>query len=246
MSSIFENREGLTGTEWVKENAPQIAFWAGNILLVAGEWRVYDYVYNATGQAWKAVFAVLATFVPFLLWEFGAQHKKNTGGMVACAVVGMVISLGLGVVIGVADYIAVDGQAINGQAILTALALGLSAQAMLMLAYFYQHPDMVLAYVKARARGQEEIREERAREAREMLAQARENMLLERALVKEFGEEDTRRALDRLQGRRSPERESTRKPQPPATNAPMPQMAHDVSGSVLSNPVNPTAGGGKR
>jgi hypothetical protein len=200
--NLFTNDEKETGTEWLKNNAPAIAFWFGNILLVMGEWRVYDYVLRATEQPWKAVFAVFSTFIPFLLWEFTAQHKKNTGGMILCAVVGIMISLGLGVSVGVADFVLLDGQPINSDAILTALALGLSAHAVLFLLYFYQHPDIQMAYITAVADGQEKIRNQRAEKAREMLKQARENLQLENDLAKDFGAENARRALAQLQGKK--------------------------------------------
>jgi len=241
--NLFEQDpdEDDRGVEWIKNHAPALAFVFGNALLIAGEWRVFDYVMQATGEVWKAVYAVLSTFVPFLLWEFAAQHKKNTGWMIACAVVGLLISLGLGVAVGVADFVLVNGAPVASNLILTALALGLSAHAILFLVYFYQHPDIVLAFIKARAKGQEAIRSERAKEAREMLKQARDNLALERDLAKEFGADNARRALAQLQGKKY-QPDAAR----PATNAPVHQMAKDVERAELTQDGNFIHGGGKR
>ena len=90
---LFETGVQQVGiADWLKNNAHNIAFIAGNLLLAAGEYRVYDFALQNTGEAWKAWFAVLATFFPFILWEIAVQHAKASGLMRGVAWLGMAIS----------------------------------------------------------------------------------------------------------------------------------------------------------
>lgn len=140
---LFESETSQTSiADWLKAQSPSLAFLAGNLLLAAGEYRVYDFAYQNTGETWKAVFAVLSTFFPFVLWEVAVQHAKASSLMRGIAWLGIAISLGLGVLIGVADFMLIGGQAPNADVLLGLLAVSLSIHAILFLAYFYSHPDI--------------------------------------------------------------------------------------------------------
>ena len=187
--------------DWVKQKSPAIAIVAGNLLLLAGEYRVFDFAYKNTGEVWKAWFAVLATYFPFLLWEILVQHSKTNGVMRALAWAGIVISFGLGVMIGVADFVTVNGQTPNAEVQLAALAVSLSLHAVFFLAYFYSHPDIKAHRLVAQALARQQLAEASAQVAESILKSARSRLELERRIASEYGYENLRRAIAEIEGR---------------------------------------------
>ncbi|NCP86763.1 MAG: hypothetical protein CO094_11295 [Anaerolineae bacterium CG_4_9_14_3_um_filter_57_17] len=200
---IFEPIATVDWQETLKNNAPALAFGAGNLLLLAGEYRVYAFAYDATGEIWKGIFAVMSSFLPFLLWEIAVQHKKANGIMRVISWVGIVISLTLGVVVGVAEFVTLPGQAsVNAEFLLGMLAVSLSAHAVLFLAYYYSHPDMRAKRMMASAQARQEIASLNAEIAESVLTSWRERLQMERAIADEFGTENLRRVLDELEGKK--------------------------------------------
>ena len=187
--------------DWIKEKSPAIAIVAGNLLLMAGEYRVYHFAYESSGEAWKGLFAVLATFFPFVLWEILVQHSKANGIMRALAWAGIIISLGLGVLIGTADFIAVNGQTPNAEPLLAALAISLSLHAVFFLAYFYSHPDIKAHRLVAQALARQQLAEASAEVAESILKSARNRLELERRIAADYGYENLRRAIAEIEGR---------------------------------------------
>ncbi len=187
--------------DWIKDKSPAIAIVAGNLLLMAGEYRVYDFAYASTGETWKAWFAVLSTFLPFLLWEILVQHSKANGIMRAVAWIGIVLSLGLGVLIGVADFMTVNGQPPNAEPFLAALAVSLSLHAVFFLVYFYSHPDIRSHRLVAQAIARQQLAEASAGVAESILKSARNRLELERRIASEYGYENLRRAIAEIEGR---------------------------------------------
>jgi hypothetical protein len=199
---LFETASVQTSIfDWVKEKSPAIAIIAGNLLLLAGEYRVYHFAYESSGEAWKGWFAVLATFFPFVLWEILVQHSKANGIMRALAWAGIVISLGLGVLIGTADFIAVNGQTPNAEPLLAALAISLSLHAVFFLAYFYSHPDIKAHRLVAQALARQQLAEASAEVAESILKSARNRLELERRIAADYGYENLRRAIAEIEGR---------------------------------------------
>jgi hypothetical protein len=230
--------------DWVKEKSPAIAIIAGNLLLLAGEYRVYHFAYESSGEAWKGWFAVLATFFPFVLWEILVQHSKANGVMRALAWAGIVISLGLGVVIGVADFVTVNGQTANAEPLLAALAVSLSLHAVFFLAYFYSHPDIKSHRLVAQALARQQLAEASAEVAESILKSARNRLELERRIAADYGYENLRRAIAEIEGRpyHAPKQSSPRasNPQtwlPPCvsrTNLPRPSAATGINRLAMS------------
>ncbi|PKN94675.1 MAG: hypothetical protein CVU44_02375 [Chloroflexi bacterium HGW-Chloroflexi-6] len=199
---LFETGVQQVGiADWLKNNAHNIAFIAGNLLLAAGEYRVYDFAMQNTGEAWKAWFAVLATFFPFILWEIAVQHAKASGLMRGVAWLGMAISFSLGVIIGIAEFSAVGGQIANAEALLGLLAGSLSIHAVLFLVYFYSHPDIKAKRLTAVAVAKQEMAERNAEVAESVLGSARNRLELERRIAAEYGYENLRRAIAEIEGR---------------------------------------------
>jgi|GEM_PF-1913363 len=206
--------------DWVKEKSPAIAIVAGNLLLLAGEYRVYHFAYESSGEAWKGWFAVLATFFPFVLWEILVQHSKANGIMRALAWAGIVVSLGLGVVIGVADFVTINGQTPNAEPLLAALAVSLSLHAVFFLAYFYSHPDIKAHRLVAQAMARQQLAEASAEVAESILKSARNRLELERRIAEEYGYENLRRAIAEIEGRPYHAPKKTHSPLSPRFAAP--------------------------
>lgn len=199
---LFETGVRQIGiAEWLKSNAHNIAFIAGNGLLAAGEYRVFDFALQNTGEVWKAWFAVLATFFPFVLWEIAVQHAKANGLMRGVAWAGMIISFSLGVIIGIAEFSTVNGQLSNPEALLGLLAGSLSIHAVLFLIYFYAHPDIKASRLTAVAIAKQEMAERNAEVAESVLGSARNRLELERRIAAEYGYENLRRAIAEIEGR---------------------------------------------
>ena len=199
---LFEtDLEKTSFIDSIKENAHTIAFAAGNLLLVAGEYRVYDFTYSNTGEVWKGVFAVFASFVPFLLWEIAVQHAKATGGMRAIAWIGMTLSFGLGALVGIADFITIGDQSPNAEGLLGIIAGGLSIHAVLFLAYFYSHPDIKAKRLVTQAIAKQHLANSSAEVAENLLTSARNRLELERRIADEYGYENLRRAIAEIEGR---------------------------------------------
>lgn len=199
---LFETGVRQVGiAEWLKSNAHNIAFIAGNGLLAAGEYRVFDFALQNTGEIWKAWFAVLATFFPFVLWEIAVQHAKANGLMRGVAWAGMIISFGLGVIIGIAEFATINGQLSSAEALLGLLAGSLSIHAVLFLVYFYAHPDIKASRLTAIAIAKQEMAERNAEVAESVLGSARNRLELERRIAAEYGYENLRRAIAEIEGR---------------------------------------------
>jgi len=227
---LFESAVTQTGiADWIKAQSPTLAFLAGNLLLAAGEFRVYDFAYQNTGETWKAVFAVLATFFPFVLWEVAVQHAKASGLMRGIAWVGIAISLSLGVMIGVADFVVVGGQTPNAEGLLALLAVSLSVHAILFLAYFYSHPDIKAHRLTAQAIAKQELAEASAAVAESILKSARTRLELERRIAEEYGYENLRRAIAEIEGRPYHA--------PKQTYSPRKRQPEDTEKSSLLQPV---------
>jgi hypothetical protein len=143
----------------------------------------------------------MATFAPFLLWEILVQHSKANGVMRALAWIGIVISLGLGVLIGTADFIAVNGQMPNAEPLLAALAISLSLHAIGFLTYFYSHPDIKAHRLVAQAIARQQLAEASAEVAESILKSARNRLELERRIAADYGYENLRRAIAEIEGR---------------------------------------------
>lgn len=199
-NTLFTPKQNIDIADWLKEHAPAIAFFAGNGLLLLGEVRVYDYALTQTGEVWKAWFAVLASFAPFVIWEIGVQHDKANAWMRLYSWIGMTISMALGIFVGVADFIMIDGSSPNSSAILTWLALSLSVHALLLLAYYYSHPQIKAKRLMAEALGREELARTNAGIARNILEAARGRLALEREIAGEFGDDELQKVLASLTG----------------------------------------------
>jgi hypothetical protein len=199
---LFESAVTQIGAfDWIKDKSPTLAFIAGNLLLAIGEYRVYDFALQNTGEVWKAWFSVSATFFPFVLWEVAVQHAKASGIMRAIAWLGISISLLLGVLIGMADFMVTNGRVANAEGLLGFLAVSLSIHAILFLAYFYSHPDIKAHRLTAQAIAKQQLAESSASVAENILKSARTRLELERRIAAEYGYENLRRAIAEIEGR---------------------------------------------
>jgi hypothetical protein len=199
---LFESAVTQVGVfDWIKDKSPTLAFIAGNLLLAIGEYRVYDFALQNTGEVWKAWFSVSATFFPFILWEVAVQHAKASGMMRGLAWLGISLSLFLGVLVGTADFMVINGQATNAEGLLGLLAVSLSVHAILFLAYFYSHPDIKAHRLTAQAIARQQLAEASASVAESILKSARTRLELERRIAEEYGYENLRRAIAEIEGR---------------------------------------------
>ncbi len=222
---LFEESEKATVMDWLKDNAHNIAFATGNLLLAAGEYRVFDFVYLHTGEIWKGIFAVLASFVPFVLWEIAVQHAKASGLMRLVAWAGLLIAFGLGVYIGIADFILPPDAHVDG--ILGFVAFSLSLHAVLFLAFFYAHPDIKAKRLVAQALARQDTALQATEVSETVLLAARNRLELERRIASEYGYENLRRVLAELEGKsyRKPQRFYQPRPAASAASAPPPLFA---------------------
>jgi hypothetical protein len=186
------------------EHAPAIAIIIGNALLCLGEVRVYDYVFRYTGAEWKAALAVAGTLLPFIVWEILWQHKRATDFMVGLSLTGMVLSAGLGVVIGVSDFVLVSGAPVDGGKLVGAVAFSMSAHALMLLLYFYNHPDIANARAKARTQDEFELARQQAAQATALLEIARANLGARQELNRQYGAGNVDRMLAKIKGERMP------------------------------------------
>jgi hypothetical protein len=148
------------------------------------------------------------------------QHSKANGVMRALAWAGIVISLGLGVIIGVADFVTINGQAANAEPFLAALAISLSLHAVFFLAYFYSHPDIKAHRLVAQALARQQLAEASAEVAESILKSARSRLELERRIAEEYGYENLRRAIAEIEGRPYHAPKKTHSPLKPRFAAP--------------------------
>lgn len=235
--------------DWLKDNAHNIAFATGNLLLAAGEYRVFDFVYLHTGEVWKGIFAVLASFVPFVLWEIAVQHAKASGVMRLVAWTGLLLAFGLGVYIGIADFILPADANVDG--ILGFVAFSLSLHAVLFLAFFYAHPDIKAKRLVAQALARQDTARQATEVSETVLLAARNRLELERRIAAEYGYENLRRVLAELEGKtyKKPQRFYQPAPTPAPTAAPLfaPQasFASDNQQPSAPKPIpQPVYGGG--
>lgn len=212
---LFEASEKTTIMDWLKENAHNIAFATGNLLLAVGEYRVFDFVYLHTGETWKGIFAVLASFFPFVLWEIAVQHAKASGLMRLVAWSGLLIAFGLGVYIGIADFILPPNTNVDG--ILGLVAFSLSLHAVLFLAFFYAHPDIKAKRLVAQALARQDTALQATEISETVLLAARNRLELERRIAAEYGYENLRRVLAELEGKSYRKPQRFYKPQPADT-----------------------------
>jgi hypothetical protein len=105
------------------------------------------------------------------------------------------------VVIGVADFVTVNGQTPNAEPLLAALAVSLSLHAVFFLAYFYSHPDIKSHRLVAQALARQQLAEASAEVAESILKSARNRLELERRIAADYGYENLRRAIAEIEGR---------------------------------------------
>ena len=225
----------ISASDWIKDQSPALAFIAGNLLLAAGEYRVYDFAMQNTGEPWKAWFSVMATFIPFMLWEVAVQHAKASGIMRGIAWVGISISLFLGILVGTADFMVINGQTPNAEALLAALAVSLSVHAILFLAYFYSHPDIKSHRLTAQAIAKQQLAESNAEVAESVLKSARTRLELERRIAEEYGYENLRRAIAEIEGRSYHAPKKSYSPRPTSAQTGSLNLQGAARGSQLEN-----------
>lgn len=100
--------------EFLKDNAPGIAFWVASIILILFDARVLDVVYRLTNKSvLLAVGSLFATALMFFIWKNAFQYTLASKTQTTLASVGMALSLLASAVFGGMDYFVRGGLKIN-------------------------------------------------------------------------------------------------------------------------------------
>lgn len=92
-------------SQWLKENAPALAFWVASVILILFDLRVLDVVYNLTDKSvLLAVGAIFTTALMFFVWKNSFQYTLASKTQTSFASVGMALSLLATAVFGGMDY----------------------------------------------------------------------------------------------------------------------------------------------
>lgn len=195
-------------SNWFIENAPNIAFWGGNIILALCEIRVFDFAFRVTHDYALAFLAVFSTFIPFSLWEIMWQHKHASPFMQVLSVFGMAVSFLLGLLIGTADYssaaMLADGKNVSSASwsigLIIALAGSMGIHGVCLLLYFYVHPRISADRKNEQAKARMERARQNVIEAEAICNMARQKKEAFAELVKEYGEKEALAAIADITG----------------------------------------------
>jgi hypothetical protein len=193
----------------IKDNAPLIAFFSGNIILAIAEFRVFDFTFRMTNDPFLGTLAVFSTYIPFVLWEIMWQHKYATIPMCVIAISGMALSFILGVCVGCADYILATAAGANAivdakdfaNLLLVSLAASMGVHGLGLLIYFYAHPNISADRRETQAVARMERAKANVMEAQVICALAREKEQALAALISEYGVEGAESAIADITGK---------------------------------------------
>ena len=109
---LFKKKSNEAG-EFLKENAPAIAFWVASIILILFDARVLDVVYRLTESVLLAGGSLFATALMFFIWKNAFQYTLASKTQATLASIGMAISLLASAVFGGMDYFVRGGLKID-------------------------------------------------------------------------------------------------------------------------------------
>lgn len=101
-------------SDFMKENAPSIAFWVASVILIMFDARVLDVVYRLTNNSvLLSVGALFATALMFFIWKNNFQYTLSSKMQTTLSSIGMVLSLLASAVFGGMDYFVRGGLKID-------------------------------------------------------------------------------------------------------------------------------------
>lgn len=175
-------------SQWMKDNAPHIAFWVASVILVLFDIRVLDVVYRLTNQSpLLAGGSLFATALMFFIWKTAFQYTLSSKTQSTLASVGMALSLLASAVYGGMDYFVKGGLTIDTGAgefgavdlVFWGIPILSVVHVIMLLAYWYLDP------VVSAERNRKEADDDHAFTAREM-KHAKELLEKQKGIIEEY------------------------------------------------------------
>jgi hypothetical protein len=200
-----------------------------DVLVLAAEYRVWDFGMYVTGDPIKAAGFVLVSAVPFLFGQIFWLYPRATWlqKFIAIGFVGM--SLYTSAEFGLADLTA----EYNANDIFTFLVQLTAGYIVGTLVYIVFDPTIKANRMKRKAQDAAVAEKEKQAIARSILTDLKSTLETKKALEDDFGKDEVANALSALSGKKMPERKPIRSQQPMQT------FASTVEDHM---PVNPTPG----
>jgi len=235
MRQVFDaDQDGMVSFKEVFSVFPNMAIPIAivfvDILVLAAEYRVWDFGLYVTSDPVKAFGFVLVSAIPFLLGQVFWLYPRATWLQKVIAIGFVAISLYTSAQFGLADLTATYDE----KDIFTFLVQLTAGYIVGTLVYIVFDPTIKANRMKRKAQDAAAFERELQAIGRNILTDLKETMDLKRSLESEFGESEVSQALNQLRGKKE-----NRRPQPAARPA-FAQTVKDHTGDL-----NPTSGTGK-
>lgn len=232
-------------SEYLKENAPAIAFWVASVILVMFDARVLDVVYQLTKNVLLATGSLFATALMFFVWKNAFQYTLASKTQSALASVGMALSLLASAVFGGMDYFVRGGLKIDSgvetfdgvDLIFWGIPVLSVLHVVMLLWYWYADPKVSAERNKKKADDDHKFASDEMEHATELLG--KQAVIIERFMVmaQKYGKEAALNQLDMLGIDRAPFEEIET---PPVSGHGQPAMTAPTS-SMTNYPASMTA-----
>ena len=199
--NLFVELEEVKEPGFFEKNAITIAIVIANLLVILGEFRVYDFVLRMTRDTPLAVISVLTVGLPFLLYEILWKQRNANKEQRSLAMWLGFVTLLVTMIIGVTDYIiAGSGLQLARNIAVGGVALMLSVHTFALLRYVYIDDTIRAMWNDAieESKLKRELRENVR--AKQRLVERRKIVAEEKAMADEFGEENVKRQKAAIRG----------------------------------------------
>lgn len=245
MRQVFDaDKDGMVSVKEIFSVFPNMAIPIAivfvDILVLASEYRVWDFGLYVTGDPVKAFGFVLVSAVPFLLGQVFWLYPRATWLQKSIAIGFVAVSLYTSAQFGLADLTATYEEK-DIFSFLVELTAGYIVGTLI---YIVFDPTIKANRMKRKAQDAAAFERELQSIGRHILSDLKETMDLKRSLESEFGSDEVAQALSQLRGKKD-----TRRPQLTTQSAPRPVQtpamtanAATVTDHLQDIKANPTNG----
>lgn len=233
MRQVFDaDKDGMVSVKEIFSVFPNmavpIAIGFVDVLILAAEYRVWDFGVYVTGDPIKAFGFVLVSAIPFLLGQIFWLYPRATWLQKAIAIGFVGMSLYTSALFGLADLTA----EYDTKTIFTFLVQLTAGYIVGTLVYIVFDPTIKANRMKRKAQDAANFERELQAIGRTILTDLRETMNLKRDLASEFGENEVAQALNQLRGRKAEKRPAQASQKPVQPQKQVVAYAHETKDEI--------------
>lgn len=203
---LFKKKTG-EASEFMKENAPSIAFWVASVILIMFDARVLDVVYRLTNKSvLLSIGALFATALMFFIWKNNFQYTLSSKMQTTLSSIGMVLSLLASAVFGGMDYFVRGGLKIDAgvntfdavDLIFWGIPVLSVAHVVMLLWYWYVDPRVAAERKKKEADDDHKFAQDEMTHASQLLSSQKSLISQFVTMAQTYGKEAALKQLDLL------------------------------------------------